>query len=462
MDSNFCHPELPDLDRIVDALGPAARVAYAPFNIYPMSAPRFSAQPNAMREHPASGEELGIYVHIPFCNHRCTFCFYATRLTPSVEEMRRYVRALRSELSWVQPGTRLQQFYCGGGTPTALPAELLDEVLSEVFGRVERERGGEVNTVECSPESLTPEHVDVLLKHGIERVSMGVQSLQGRVQATVHREHSAERVFESCRLLVSAGFMVNVDLIYGLPGQTEASLCDDFTALAEQGVHSFTAYNLRVNERTPVGRALAADERLDVARLAGWRSLIRTHAERHGFLNTRWHTFKRREPATAAEVVRRFRDVTGQGEQFSAGISARSRLQHTVFRNLSDYEQYLQRIERGESPVAETVELSADDRRIRYLALTLGDGYPLSRAAYEQALGRDLDADHGDLLGTLIDLGLLQDEGPQVTLSREGQLVYDLVMRAFYPPPVRNWLDERQRLAQTAANLSGSLRRAAG
>ena len=364
MDSDTCSADLPDLDRIVNALGPAARVAYAPFNIYPMSAPRISSRPAAVREQPAS-EELGIYIHIPFCNHRCTFCFYATRLTPSAEEMRRYVRALQSELSWIKPGTRLQQFYCGGGTPTVLPAELLDQVLDEVFARVNRDRGGEVNTVECSPESLTPEHVNVLRKHGIERVSMGVQSLQGRVQAAVHREHPAERVFESCRLLVSAGFMVNVDLIYGLPGQTEASLCDDFIAVTEQGIHSVTAYHLRVNERTPVGRALAADERLDVARLVRWRSLIRAHAERHGFFNTRWHTFQRRDPATAADVVRRFRDVTGQGEQFSAGISARSRLQHTVFRNHSDYDRYLDCIERGESPVAEAVELSADDRRVR-------------------------------------------------------------------------------------------------
>jgi oxygen-independent coproporphyrinogen-3 oxidase len=453
--------ELPDLDRIVDALGPAAQVAYAPFNIYPMSAPRFSVRPDAVREHPAS-DELGIYVHVPFCNHRCTFCFYATRLTPSVDEMRRYVRALVSELSWVKPGSRLTQFYCGGGTPTALPADLLDVVLSSVFERVERNRGGEVNTVECSPESITPEHVDVLLKHGIERVSMGVQTLQGRVQAAVHREHAAERVFESCRLLVSAGFMVNVDLIYGLPEQTEAGFVDDFTALAEQGVHAFTAYHLRVNERTPVGRALAAEERLDVQRLVRWRSLIRTNAQRLGFLPTRWHTFKRRDPATAADGVRRFRDVTGQGEQFSAGISARSRLNHTVFRNHSAYDEYLQCIERGQSPVAETVELSADDRRVRYLALTLGDGYPLSREDYAQTLGRDLDVDHGDLLGTLADLGLVYDAGPQITLTSQGQLIYDLVLRAFYPQPVRHWLEKRQELAQTAANLHSSAIRAAG
>ena len=180
------------------------------------------------------------------------------------------------------------------------------------------------------------------------------------------------------------------------------------------------------------------------------------HAQRLGFQPTRWHTFTRRAPATAANVVRRFRDVTGQGEQFSAGISARSRLNHTVFRNHSAYDEYLHCIEHGESPVAETVELSLDDRRVRYLALTLGDGYPLSREAYSLTLGRDLDADHGDLLRTLADLGLVHDAGPQIMLTSQGQLIYDLVLRAFYPQPVRHWLEKRQRLAQTAANLHSS------
>ncbi len=461
MDSEIMPAELPDLDRIVDALGPAAQVAYAPFNIYPMSAPRFSSRPDAVREHPAS-DELGIYVHVPFCNHRCTFCFYATRLTPSVDEMRRYVRALVSELSWVKPGTRLQQFYCGGGTPTALPAELLDVVLSNVFVRVERTDGGEVNTVECSPESITPEHVNVLLKHGIERVSMGVQTLQGRVQTAVHREHAAERVFESCRLLVSAGFMVNVDLIYGLPEQTEAGFVNDFTALAEQGVHAFTAYHLRINERTPVGRALAADERLDVQRLVRWRSLIKAHAQRLGFLPTRWHTFKRRDPATAANVVRRFRDVTGQGEQFSAGISARSRLNNIVFRNHSAYDEYLQCIERGQSPVAETVELSA-----RRSSSSL-PGPDLGRRL--SAVARSLCPD----VGTRPRRGSWRlarhlgrsRPGERHWRSNHADLARSTHLRPgtarFYPQPVRHWLEKRQELARTAANLHSSAIRAAG
>lgn len=454
MDSDDFLPEMPEVDVLLAALGPAARVAYAPPNIYPMSAPRFRPEPAAPRCRPA-GNTLGIYVHVPFCNYRCTFCFYATRLTPSADEMRRYVRAIERELEWVEPGTRLAQFYCGGGTPTALPAELLDRLLTSVFARVVN-RGDDVHTVECSPESLTAAHVEVLRKHAIGRVSMGVQSLQGRVQTTVQRVHSAQRVFESCDALISAGLMVNVDLIYGLPGQTESSFCDDFTALAERGVHSFTAYNLRVNERTPVGRALAEHERLDLQRLVRWRSTIRAHAARHGFVPTRWHTFKRCDSLTAADVAGRYRDNTGQGDQFGVGCSARSRLSNVVYRNQSRYDKYLDRIERCESPVEEAFELGPADRRVRYVALTLGDGEPLCRDAYARELGSELDDDYAALLDALADAGLIHDDGLQITLSPPGQLVYDLVTRAFYPEHVRHWLQRRQQLAGTAANLRTS------
>jgi len=442
MDSTNLLTDIEDLDGILDTLGPAARVAYAPPNIYPMSAPRFQPTPAEPRPHPA-GSKLGIYIHIPFCNYHCTFCFYATRLTPSVEEMQRYVQALQRELAWVKPGTRLTQLYCGGGTPTALPADLLDQVLTSLFTRLQCE-GSDVHTVECSPESLTPAHIEVLRKHSIGRVSMGVQSLQDRILTTVKREHSTQRVFESCNLLVSAGLMVNVDLIYGLPGQTEASFCDDFTALAQHGVHSFTAYNLRINERTPVNRVLGDDERLDVRRLVRWRSIVREHAQQLGFNSTRLHTFQRHAPATAADTVLRFRDNTGHGEQFGIGLSARSRLNSAVYRNRVRYEKYLRCIERCESPVEETFVLGEEDRRIRYVALTLGEGYPLSRDAYFRELRRELDNDYSELLSHLINVGLIHDDSRQITLTTQGQLLYDLITRAFYPQHVRQWLDQRQ------------------
>jgi oxygen-independent coproporphyrinogen-3 oxidase len=442
---------------LVESVGQATVVTYAPPNVYPMSAPVFEAAHGLDRGTPPAGP-LGVYVHVPFCNYKCTFCFYATRSVPDHGEMARYVAAVERELSWVPEGAPLVQLYVGGGTPTALPPDLLDRLLRAVLSRVERDPAGEVHTVECSPESVTDAHLDVLRSHGIERVSMGVQSMQPEVLAATDRRHDAGQVAEACRRLVGSGTLLNVDLIYGLPRQTEDGFRADFERVAGLGVHSVTAYNLRVNERTPIGRLLTDQDRLDAARLVRWREAVREAAERGGFERTRWHTFRRREPSTARGAAVRFRDVTGQGDQFGAGQSARSRLSDVVYRNHRGYGDYLSRVEGGESPVEEVRRLDETERRLRHVALTLGDGAPLVRADYEAAFGTAFEDDFAEPLARLLSEGVVEDRGDDVAMTERGSLVYDLAMRAFYPEAARTWIADRQRLAATSAALRSAPR----
>lgn len=447
-----------EIERLAGALGQAARVSYAPPNIYPMSAPAFA--PDHGKTRPGTGEgDLGLYVHIPYCNYSCTFCFYATRLTPPPEKMEEYIEVLLKELHGVEPGSRLAQLYVGGGTPTTLPPALLDRLLTAVFARYSR-TSGPVHTVETSPESITPEHVEVLKAHGIERVSMGIQSLQGDVLDTVKRRHAADQALAACDLLVQSGLLVNIDLIYGLPGQSPDGFCRDFATIVNHGVSSVTAYNLRINERTPVGREVTELERLDLASLMQWRAIIRATAAELGFEQTRWHTFRRRLPAEAADGTKatpsaaaRFVDRTGEGNQFGIGVSARSRLDHVVYRNHPNYETYMECIRRGASPVEETISLGDTERRLRFVALTLGDGRTLVRDDYLREFGTSCDDDFHAAIEQLLEVDLVRDEPSQICLTEKGQLLYDLVTRAFYPGKVRRWMDARQDLAHTAANL---------
>jgi oxygen-independent coproporphyrinogen-3 oxidase len=439
-----------DLEALFTAVGAPAQVSYAPPNIYPMSAPVFTAAPGAARGTPPAGP-LGIYAHVPFCNYKCTFCFYATRAVPEAGEMSRYVAALERELAWVPPGTPLTQLYVGGGTPSALPAELLDRLLESIFARVVR--GTQVSTVECSPESVGEGHVRALRRHGIERVSLGVQTNEGPVLEATHRRHDLRTVREALERVVGAGFYVNTDLIYGLPGQTHDGFRADFEAVARLGVHSVTCYNLRVNEHTAIARRIPREARLDLARVVRWREIARDVADACGFRQTRWHTFQRRDPATAVDAVRRFRDDTSWGNQYGVGVSARSRFGDAIYRNRKQYTDYLQQVERGESPVEELRRLDPGERRLRYLTLTLGDGRPLERAAYERAFGSRFDDDFATPLARLLRAGIVVDEGDRLELSARGRLVYDLAIKAFYPEPVLRWMDERQRLADTARNM---------
>lgn len=433
-----------DIDRIADALGGALHVPYAPPHIYPMAAPVFRPATGAVRTRPADGP-LAVYVHVPFCNYACTFCFYAKRVGDDAAAKARYVDAVVRELAWIPTGTPLCHLYLGGGTPTALPPAQLDRVLAAVLDRTvpaPRARW----CVEGSPESLTPEHVAVLRARGVGRVSVGVQSLDEGELDRVHRRHAPGRALEVLRLLVASGFVVNVDLIYGLPGQTEATFAEAFAAVVATGVDAVTTYSLRVNERTPVARVLTPAERLDLPRKLHWRAFVKRTADAHGFVQTRWHTFVRPDggQAPGPEAID---DTGGTGDQLGAGPSARSRLGSTVYRNHADLGAWQARVEADESPVAETFALEDQDRRIRFLGQSLGDGRPLDRAAWLATFGVPIEAEFGPVLARLRAADLVADAGASLVLTPTGQLVHDLVTLAFYPPATQAWLGERQAAA---------------
>jgi oxygen-independent coproporphyrinogen-3 oxidase len=355
------------------------------------------------------------------------------------------------ELERIESGAQLTQLYVGGGTPTALPPDLLDEVLGAILGRM-RQTPSVIHTVECSPESLTPDHVAVLREHRIGRVSVGVQSLSAAVLERVARAHSGAQALAACELLAASGRLVNVDLIYGLPGQTEESFREDLTTLASHGVDSFTLYNLRVNEKTPVARALADGERLNLAGLVRWRAMVKQTAEELGFVQTRWHGFRRRDlpPWKAA-----FADLTSTGDQFGAGNSARSRVGVAIYRNHPSLEVYVERIATGRSPVEEVFLMDEGERKLRFVTLTLGDGAPLDLAEYDRSFGRSFLEDYGEPVRRLADLGLVTRNRREVSLTEAGKLVHDLATLAFYPESMQRWLGERR--TQAAARRRGAV-----
>ncbi len=435
------------LERVAVALGTAIHTPYAPPHVYPMSAPAFTPSPEAERQRLAS--DHGLYIHVPFCNYSCSFCFYARRIGDTRQEMERYVRALRRELEWAELGTPLTQLYVGGGTPTALPAELLDAVLGDVFARM-RPQGSLIHTVECSPESVTPEHLAVLTARGIGRVSMGIQSLNERVLDLVKRDHGSDEALAACERLVATGMLVNIDLIYGLPGQTEEIFRRDFKTLVSRGIHSITAYNLRINERTAVVQDLAPTDQLSLGKLVRWRAFVQRTAADFGFVQKTWHRFERPTPEAA-----RFEDKTGAGNQLGIGQSARSRMGPTIYRNHASMPVYMERIEAGRSPVEEVFQLTDEDRKIRFLAHSLGVGKPLQRQAYQDAFGVPFDEDFREPLQRMAQAELVLDTGATVELSPLGRLFYDLVTLAFYPQRIKDWLETRHEAALVRHGQSG-------
>lgn len=188
----------------------------------------------------------GIYVHIPFCASRCSYCdFYSTLRLNEVGEA--YVEALINEAQLRKDelqGEKVKTLYLGGGTPSQLPVSLLSRLLNGL-GKIFDLNGVEECTVEANPDDVTPEWCAALPSLGVNRVSMGVQSFEDDILRNIGRRHTASQVMAAVSYLRQSGITnISIDLIYGLPGQTLASWTDTVNRAISLEPSHISAYGL--------------------------------------------------------------------------------------------------------------------------------------------------------------------------------------------------------------------------
>src|SRR6185312_4928230 len=209
---------------------------------------------------------LGIYISVPFCRSKCTFCNFASGVF-SREKMNGYVDHLRKEIALSESlaaelgamfERQVDSIYVGGGTPTTLPPGQLAEIFDSVGSEFALQENAEI-TVECAPGTLSDDVLNVLVKKGVSRVSLGTQSFVDEEIRSVGRLHTADQTrAEIVRLRENGISNVNVDLIAGLPHQTRESWRYSLEQLVASGVPHTSVYILEVDEDSRLGRELIA------------------------------------------------------------------------------------------------------------------------------------------------------------------------------------------------------------
>ncbi len=202
----------------------------------------------------------GIYIHIPFCKTRCAYCdFYSTTRTGLAG---RYVRALCRELRERRDylkGEAVRTVYFGGGTPSLLREEdfaRVFEAIAEAYGT----DAARETTLEANPDDLTDDYADMLCRRlPFNRISLGVQTFDDATLRLLNRRHNARQAAEAVARCRRAGFAnIGIDLIYGLPGETDRRWQDDLKQAVELGVEHISAYHLTYEEGTPLHGMLRA------------------------------------------------------------------------------------------------------------------------------------------------------------------------------------------------------------
>lgn len=295
-----------------------------------------------------------LYIHSPFCHRRCPYCDFAIAVRRSDRPAERYLDNLDRELERRVHGISVRSLYIGGGTPTALSLSELERFF-QILRRHVDFAGCVEFTVEANPEDLDELRVDSLVRGGVTRVSLGAQSFSSDVLRRLGRRHTPDEVRDSVARVRAVGIrQINLDLIFGVPSQTLASLLGDLAAILALAPDHVSAYGLTYESGTAYGRARSWGRLTPVCEdleLEMFRAIRHTLASR-GFVHYELSNYAR-------PGARSIHNLTYWRNHPSIGVgpSAVSYVGGIRRKNEPDLESWCARLEAGDDPVADSEEL---------------------------------------------------------------------------------------------------------
>lgn len=380
--------------------------------------------PSASRQAPVLP---ALYVHVPYCARKCEYCAFNSAAGRSRSEQERYVSALlrETEKALEHHGRAISSIYIGGGTPTELEPSEFKRLLEGIGSQVDQTWLREW-TVEANPGTLTQGHVEALCSAGVDRVSMGVQSMDQERLEKLGRVHGVEDVRESVRVLRKAGIQrINLDLIYGQPWQDEKDWLQDLELLLELEPEHLSAYALQFEEGTPFFEALRQGKMTtcpeDMVRRMF--SLGCERLDKAGFKLYEISNFCR-EGQESVHNLNYWRNL----EYYGLGAGAWGRIGNRRTRNLNSPLRYIEAIEAGRSAVEEEDLLGPREDWMECLTSGLRTAEGVNLRALDERTGFHTARNCKERLLELKQAGLLHDDAESLRLTHDGLWLLDSIL----------------------------------
>jgi len=387
---------------------------------------------------------FGLYVHLPYCRKRCTFCFYKVYTNRNAKPMDRYLEAVFKEIdSYGQRGELrdrvVDTIYFGGGTPTTLSEEQLRALADRLRANFTIAPNVEW-TSESEPGTLTEEKVATLREIGVTRLSMGVQTMDDDLLRKNGRSHSSDGVFRAIEWARANAFpVINLDLMSGILDETLETWDASLQKFIDLDIEHISIYRMEVYKNTllyaagytgpGVGGIPTDDEERDL-----WLHAV-DKLETAGYTQTTGHSFVRR---LEDDHVQRNQLWGAAGELLGMGVSSYSYLNGTVFQNTSDWGTYVGKVMNGETPVGRGLRLNSRQRMARELILGL-KMLRLDRGAFRERHGFDVLDFWRPQVEALQADGLLEVTDKAISLTRKARPYVDVVCSVFYLPEHAEW-----------------------
>lgn len=317
---------------------------------------------------------ISLYVHLPFCKSLCWYCGCFTKISQSADRMNKYIEYLIKEIDLIHKQNqtlKLAALHLGGGTPTHMPVEGMDKLLThinKVFPKIENAAKEAEFAVEIDPRRCTQDMVNILTKHGFNRASLGVQDTNPTVQKSINRIQSLELIQNCTAMLRKGGIKsINFDLIYGLPHQTPQTITQtiqDVTALQPDRLALFAYAHVpwmkKHQELLEEGGLPQRDDRHTLYTTATQKLL------QSGFVAVGMDHFAKQDDALAQanqNLHRNFQGYTTDSTEYLLGIgaSAIGQMPQGFVQNTPDIKTYQSQIENGQFPTVRGYEYEGED-----------------------------------------------------------------------------------------------------
>jgi oxygen-independent coproporphyrinogen-3 oxidase len=385
-----------------------------------------------------------VYAHIPFCRQYCTFCHYPNRIGDLAEEKDRYLDSLEREMD-IYMGLlglskiRARSVLVGGGTPTYLSPGQLERFLTFFKRRVDMSSCTQFSW-DVDPLTLIENEGDdrlrILREHGVHRLTIGIQSLNDEILDLMNRHHSAAEAVKAVRRSQEMGFGLNVELIFGFPGQTLEMWLADLEKAASLGVEEIQLYRLKVVPYGDHTGAITHTHARHCDRFADLRCVLLMKEaaietlERRGYHEnlTRVFTLKPEHYSHYAHD-----QCCRLADQVSFGLTAFSSFRDRFGLNTQSFEEYYGSIAKGRLPLNRGLVRTIDDQNRWHMILPLKNRSVLKKL-YRRRTGRLPAEVFPRNIARLKEFGLLEENDEEVRLTRRGRFFADEVCHQFHHP----------------------------
>lgn len=365
------------------------------------------------------------YVHIPFCTQICYYCDFSKVFIKN-QPVDAYLQALIREFERYDI-KQLRTLYIGGGTPTAITAQQLDYLLTNLTKNLDLSVLEEF-TIEANPGDLTEDKIEVLKQSAVNRVSLGVQTFNDKQLKQIGRSHNEAQIYDTIASLKEAGFdNISIDLIYALPGQTMSGVKENVAKALALDIPHLSLYSLILEHHTVFmnkmrrGKLNLPQEDLE----AEMFDYIITELEKNGFEHYEISNFTK--PGFESRHNLMYWD---NAEYYGVGAGASGYIAGVRYRNQGPIQHYLKAVSEGNARLSEEV-LTKEEMMEEELFLGLRKKSGVSIAKFEERFGISFEERYGQVVAELRQQGLLVPDDEMIRMTKKGLFLGDTVAEKF-------------------------------